>query len=64
MPGVYDVQKAYFAVKGVYTNTTPVDAYEAYRAEVQRACQSVGIRKVHFIDEPVAAAPSESPEMR
>ncbi len=27
MPGVYDVQKAYFAVKGVYTNTTPVDAY-------------------------------------
>ena len=27
MPGVYDVQKAFFAVKGVYTNTTPLDAY-------------------------------------
>ena len=27
LPGVYDVQKAYFAVKGVYTNTTPIDAY-------------------------------------
>jgi aerobic carbon-monoxide dehydrogenase large subunit len=27
MPGVYDVQKAFFAVKGVYTNTAPIDAY-------------------------------------
>jgi carbon-monoxide dehydrogenase large subunit len=27
LPGVYDVQKAFFAVKGVYTNTTPIDAY-------------------------------------
>jgi aerobic carbon-monoxide dehydrogenase large subunit len=27
MPGVYDVQKAFFAVRGVYTNTTPIDAY-------------------------------------
>jgi aerobic carbon-monoxide dehydrogenase large subunit len=27
MPGVYDVQKAWFSVKGVFTNTTPVDAY-------------------------------------
>ena len=27
LPGVYDVQKAYFGVKGVYTNTTPIDAY-------------------------------------
>jgi carbon-monoxide dehydrogenase large subunit len=27
MPGVYDVQKALFTVRGVYTNTTPVDAY-------------------------------------
>jgi carbon-monoxide dehydrogenase large subunit len=26
-PGVYDVQTAYFGVRGVYTNTTPVDAY-------------------------------------
>ncbi len=36
--------------------TTPVDSYESYRAEVQRVCQSVGIKKVRFIDEPVAAA--------
>jgi aerobic carbon-monoxide dehydrogenase large subunit len=27
MPGVYDVQKTFFHVEGVYTNTTPVDAY-------------------------------------
>ncbi len=27
MPGVYDVQKTRFIVKGVYTNTTPIDAY-------------------------------------
>ncbi len=27
LPGVYDVQKAFINVKGVFTNTTPVDAY-------------------------------------
>jgi carbon-monoxide dehydrogenase large subunit len=27
LPGVYDVQTALFTVKGVFTNTTPVDAY-------------------------------------
>ncbi|CAN5740456.1 xanthine dehydrogenase family protein molybdopterin-binding subunit [soil metagenome] len=27
LPGCYDVQKAFFHVEGVYTNTTPVDAY-------------------------------------
>jgi carbon-monoxide dehydrogenase large subunit len=27
LPGVYDVQTARFTVRGVYTNTTPVDAY-------------------------------------
>ncbi len=27
MPGVYDFQKTWFSVKGVFTNTTPVDAY-------------------------------------
>jgi carbon-monoxide dehydrogenase large subunit len=27
MPGVYDVQRAFFRVQGVYTNTVPVDAY-------------------------------------
>lgn len=27
LPGVYDVQKAFFAVKGVFTNTSPIEAY-------------------------------------
>ncbi len=27
MPGTYDVQTTFFHVEGVYTNTTPVDAY-------------------------------------
>jgi len=27
LPGVYDVQQAFFHVKGVFTNTTPIDAY-------------------------------------
>jgi carbon-monoxide dehydrogenase large subunit len=27
LPGVYDVQQAFFRVEGVYTNTTPIDAY-------------------------------------
>ena len=27
MPGVYDVQNTLFSVKGIFTNTTPVDAY-------------------------------------
>jgi carbon-monoxide dehydrogenase large subunit len=27
MPGVYDVQQTFFHVEGVFTNTTPVDAY-------------------------------------
>lgn len=36
--------------------TTPVDAYESYRAEVLEAFRQVGVRRVRFIDEPVAAA--------
>lgn len=36
--------------------TCPVDAYEAYRAEVRGILQSLGVKKVHFVDEPVAAA--------
>ena len=36
--------------------TTPVDSYEAYRAEVVRLFRRVGVREVHFLDEPVAAA--------
>jgi carbon-monoxide dehydrogenase large subunit len=27
MPGVYDFQSAYMRVKGIYSNTTPIDAY-------------------------------------
>ena len=27
LPGVYDVQNVFYGVKGVFTNTTPVDAY-------------------------------------
>lgn len=36
--------------------TVPVEAYETYRAELQRIAGRVGIRRVSFIDEPVAAA--------
>lgn len=36
--------------------TTPVDAYESYRAELLEAFRQVGVRRVRFIDEPVAAA--------
>ncbi len=36
--------------------TAPVDAYETYRAEVAGICKRLGVRELHFIDEPVAAA--------
>ncbi len=36
--------------------TTPVDAYEAYRAELLEAFRQVGVRRIRFVDEPVAAA--------
>jgi molecular chaperone DnaK (HSP70) len=36
--------------------TVPVDCYENYRAELRSLLQAVGVRKVHFVDEPVAAA--------
>jgi molecular chaperone DnaK (HSP70) len=36
--------------------TTPVDAYETYRAELLRIARALGLRRVRFIDEPVAAA--------
>ncbi len=35
---------------------TPVDAYERFRAEVQRIAHGAGVKRVRFIDEPVAAA--------
>lgn len=36
--------------------TTPVDAYESYRAELAEILRSLGVRRVRFVDEPVAAA--------
>jgi molecular chaperone DnaK (HSP70) len=36
--------------------TVPVDAYEAYRAELQAIARSLGVRRVRFLDEPLAAA--------
>jgi molecular chaperone DnaK (HSP70) len=36
--------------------TAPVSAFEAYRAEVQRVLEALGVRRVRFVDEPVAAA--------
>lgn len=34
----------------------PVEAYEAYRAEIGKALEHIGVRRVRFVDEPVAAA--------
>ncbi len=36
--------------------TAPVDAYEAYRAELLQIGRHLGIRRLRFLDEPVAAA--------
>ncbi|MCC6624191.1 MAG: Hsp70 family protein [Deltaproteobacteria bacterium] len=36
--------------------TTPVDAYETFRAELVQIARELGIDKVRFLDEPVAAA--------
>jgi S-(hydroxymethyl)glutathione dehydrogenase/alcohol dehydrogenase len=36
--------------------TTPVDTYESYRAELQGAARRLGVRRLRFLDEPVAAA--------
>jgi molecular chaperone DnaK (HSP70) len=36
--------------------TSPVMAFEAYRAEVKDALRHLGVRRVRFVDEPVAAA--------
>lgn len=35
---------------------SPVSAFETYRAELQRLLQQLGVRRVRFVDEPVAAA--------
>jgi molecular chaperone DnaK (HSP70) len=36
--------------------TTPVEAFEAYRAELVRITKRLGVSRLRFIDEPVAAA--------
>ncbi len=36
--------------------TSPVSAFETYRAEVQQALRQLGVSRVRFVDEPVAAA--------
>lgn len=36
--------------------TAPVDAFETYRAEVGGIAKQLGVKKVRFLDEPVAAA--------
>lgn len=36
--------------------TSPVEAFETYRAEVGSVCERLGVRRVRFMDEPVAAA--------
>jgi molecular chaperone DnaK len=36
--------------------TSPVSAFEVYRAEVQGILQGLGVDRVRFVDEPVAAA--------
>jgi molecular chaperone DnaK (HSP70) len=38
------------------TVTVPVDSYESYRAEVSGVLSRLGVRRVRFLDEPVAAA--------
>ena len=36
--------------------TAPVSAFETYRAEVQQVLRQLGVHRVRFVDEPVAAA--------
>jgi molecular chaperone DnaK (HSP70) len=36
--------------------TMPVDAYEGYRAEVEQIARSLGVGRLRFLDEPLAAA--------
>jgi molecular chaperone DnaK len=36
--------------------TTPVSAFETYRAELQQIARTLGVERLRFLDEPVAAA--------
>jgi molecular chaperone DnaK (HSP70) len=38
------------------TVTVPVASYESYRAEISRVLSRLGVRRIRFLDEPVAAA--------
>jgi molecular chaperone DnaK (HSP70) len=38
------------------TVTVPVDSYESYRAELSAVLARLGVRRIRFLDEPVAAA--------
>ena len=38
------------------TITAPVDAYESYRAELMDVAKYLGVKRLRFLDEPVAAA--------
>lgn len=38
------------------TVTVPVGSYESYRAELSKVLSRLGVRRVRFVDEPVAAA--------
>jgi len=72
LPGVYDVQKAFFHVEGIFTNTTPVDAYRgAGRPEAiyvmerlmdtsarEMGLDPIELRRKNFI--PAAAFPYKS----
>jgi molecular chaperone DnaK (HSP70) len=50
------IRQDYGAKVRELTVTSPVEAYESYRAELVRIATDVGIRKLRFVDEPVAAA--------
>jgi molecular chaperone DnaK (HSP70) len=36
--------------------TTPVESYESYRAEIAKVTKRLGVKRLRFVDEPVAAA--------
>jgi molecular chaperone DnaK (HSP70) len=36
--------------------TTPVESFESYRAEITEITRKLGVRRIRFVDEPVAAA--------
>jgi|GEM_PF-318928 len=49
-------REAGVALTDTLTLTAPVEAFEAYRAELQGVARRLGLRNVKLVDEPVAAA--------